>query len=159
MKSNCMGLLTDSVCVTGGVLTIGSPPFTGKTTFALQWAAEMAKEQRVGFFTMEWTPSGIAKRLATACLAASGLQMDVIFAGGMTAEEIVEQAVAQQHRVIFVDYLQLISGDSRSKSRNQIVAEATEIFHEAAYKTGMTVVLLSQLSRPMHRLDMLEEVS
>lgn len=156
----------------GDMVGIGAAPSTGKTAFALQWAAYLAEKYRVGFYSLETSMGKVSDRLMAqlaqmplpalkerritdgdwqrinpAATAFSQGQFNFVAASGMTAADIVSTALARQHKVIFVDYLQLVAGSGR-QDRYEIVTEASMVFHRAAQRHGILTVVLSQLSRP-----------
>lgn len=157
----------------GDVVGIGAAPSTGKTAFALQWACTVARKYRVGFYSLE---TGAAKatdrifsraaevalgdvkkrilpddawmRIAQTSVQLSALQLEFIPASGMSAADIMAMSVSRRHQIIFVDYLQLVAGRVKDRSRYETVTENSMTFHLAAQRNGITVVLLSQLARP-----------
>ncbi|MBR2977657.1 MAG: AAA family ATPase [Oscillospiraceae bacterium] len=157
----------------GDVVGIGAAPSTGKTAFALQWAALQAQKHRVGFYSLETSPRKIADRLLAreseislsdikrrtlpddawikigdAASRVSSMHLEVIPAQGMTAADIMADAAGRRYEMIFVDYLQIVAGSRRNSDRYDIVTDSSMTFHLAAQRHGITVVLLSQLSRP-----------
>ena len=157
----------------GDVVGIGAAPSTGKTAFALQWAVAQAQKRRVGFYSLETSARKLAdriiareasipltdikrrlfkeeswKQLADVAARVSALQLEVIPAQGMTAADIMTDAAGRRYEMIFVDYLQLVAGAKRNADRYDVVTDSSMTFHLAAQRLGITVVLLSQLSRP-----------
>lgn len=156
----------------GDMVGIGAAPSTGKTAFALQWAAYLSGKYRVGFYSLETGMGKVSdrllaqlaqiplpalkerqiseddwKRIGGAAAAFSKGHFGFVPASGMTASDIVSTALANHHQVIFVDYLQLVAGSGR-QDRYEIVTEASMVFHRAAQRHGILTVVLSQLSRP-----------
>lgn len=156
----------------GDMVAVGATPSTGKTAFALQWAAYLAKKYRVGFYSLETSMGKVSDRIVAqlaqmplpdlkerkindndwtrihpATTAFSQEKFSFVPASGMTAGDIVSSALARQHQVIFVDYLQLVAGSGGQK-RYEIVTEASMVFHQAAQRHGILTIVLSQLSRP-----------
>ena len=157
----------------GDVVGIGAAPSTGKTAFAIQWAAAQALKRRVGFYSLETSARKVADRLLAreaeislsdikrrvlpeetwtrigdAASRVSAMQLEVIPAQGMTAADIMTDAASRRYEMIFVDYLQLVAGTRRNADRYDVVTDSSMTFHLAAQRLGITVVLLSQLSRP-----------
>ena len=64
----------------------------------------------------------------------------------MSVEEIRASALSRGYDVIFIDYLQLIQSGARS--RYEGVTDISIGLHQLSQSTGITVVALSQLSRP-----------
>lgn len=158
----------------GDVVGIGAAPSTGKTAFGLQWAAHLAPKYRVGFFSLETSAAKVEdrifasragiqladlkrrdideagwERIVTAAAKFSEFKFDFVPAAGMAASDIISTALSRRYQVIFVDYLQLVAGDSkRDRDRFEIVTESSMVFHRAAQQHGILTVLLSQLRRP-----------
>lgn len=150
--------LTELICAAGSVLTVEAPPYAGKRMFALSLAAELARKCRVGFFTASLTPVGAAKGLAAAGMAADA-ELELVFAAGMTAEQIVQEAAQRGYQILFVDDLQLLCGTEPEKDRKRLAADAADRFRAFASEAGVSVVLLLQASRPAGRLPRAREVA
>ncbi len=75
---------------------------------------------------------------------------DAIAAAGMTVDDIRADALANRYSVIYIDYLQLISPGRRNSnfSRFDEVSEISRDLQRLAKTTGITVVALSQMTRP-----------
>lgn len=158
----------------GDMVGIGAAPSTGKTAFALQWAARLSQKYRVGFYSLETNASKAADRLV-AQLSGTPLgdikerrfteeqwtrigDASSIFAQGkfehvpaasMSATDIVSTALSRRHQVVIVDYIQLVGSSDRKKhSSLEVVTNTSMVLHEAAQTHGILVVALSQLSRP-----------
>ena len=155
----------------GDMVVIGGYPSAGKTALAVSFAWHMAREHRVGFYSLETTQYKLADRLI-ANLAGIDLsvikrgqiseeewtrladlsphirprKLDLIPAGGMTVEDIQADALANRYDIIFVDYLQLIV--AQGHNRTEQVTKISVGLHQLAQRNGITVVALSQLSRP-----------
>ena len=158
----------------GDMVGIGAAPSTGKTAFALQWAARLSKKYRVGFYSLETSAAKAADRLvaqlsgtplgdikqrrftdeqwakigdATSIFAQG--KFEHIPASSMSAMDIVSTALSRRHQVVIVDYIQLIgSHDGKTHARFDIVTNTSLTLHQAAQTHGILVVALSQLTRP-----------
>lgn len=168
--------LNDGVKVTGGKLVvIGGYPSDGKTAFALNAAMIQSRaDRRAAFYSFETDANTVEDRVmaAAARINMAHIQdnqltddewtryamradmaewpLEVIAASGMTVEDIRTDALANRYQVIYIDYLQLINpGRTRSSfSRFDEVSEISRKLQQLAKTTGITVVALSQLSRP-----------
>ena len=158
----------------GDMVGIGAAPSTGKTAFALQWAARLSQKYRVGFYSLETNAAKAADRLvaqlsgtplgdikqrrfteeqwarigdATSIFAQG--KFEHIPASSMSAMDIVSTALSRRHQVVIVDYIQLIGRhDGKTHARFDIVTNTSLTLHQAAQTHGILVVALSQLSRP-----------
>ena len=117
----------------GDVVVLGGYPSDGKTALALMMAYHMAKTLKVGFFSLETSAGKIGDRIVTQGMKidfdaikrsrltdrdwgifavcsedAAKRRLDVIQASGMTAGDIMAEAITYGYDVIFVDYVQLI---------------------------------------------------
>ncbi len=166
----------DEVCrveLGGDFFILGGYPSAGKTALSLQLAWNQAKDYRVGYFSLETKPEKIIDRLVAAvcnvnfsrikghtltdedwdaCGALSdrfvGRKMEVIQAGGLSVTDIRSMSLAGRYDVIYVDYLQLIAPDDRKRSAVEQISQISVDLHTMAQTTGITIVALSQLTRP-----------
>lgn len=157
----------------GDMIILGGYPSAGKTAFSLQLALEQARTKRVGYFSLETKPEKLMDRLvATVCgvdfgrikghtltkqdwaeceIQADALtrrNIDLIQSGSMSVVDIQALALAKRYQVIYVDYLQLIEPEDRRRSDVEQVSQISKDLHTMAATTGITVIALSQLSRP-----------
>lgn len=162
------GLYTEA----GDFVILGGYPSAGKTALALHFAWHMAKTKRVGFYSLETRTSKLADRSLAAlakidmgAIKKNDLTQDhwlqlesmertiaerdltMIQAGGMTAQDIQADALANRYEVVFIDYLQLIS-TPRIINRTEAVTSISLALHQMAQANNITVVALSQLRRP-----------
>lgn len=173
LKIGFPGLDEKTYIELGDYVGIGAFASTGKTAFALQWAVRLAQKYRVGFFSLETNhhkaadriyanQAGISlrsikerlftepewERMANSLVASKGLMMEFVNAHKWSVQDVVSNALSRRYQVIFIDYLQLLSVAGKEPSRYDIVTEASMTLHMAAQAHGITIVILSQLSRP-----------
>lgn len=170
-----LGMLDDALHIgAGAYILLGARPSTGKTALALQLGLNIAKDKRVGFFSLETSEEIAGDRIAAANLditlpgikerkidpstmQALAYQMatrdqfsrsfDFISAPAMTVTEIRSLALAKQFDVIIIDYVQLIRPTTRGDRTEQMQAVSMEL-RALTQLTGITVVALAQLRRP-----------
>lgn len=157
----------------GDLIILGGYPSAGKTLLAAQFAYEMAtaQRQRVGIFSLETSDRKLYDRVATyaaeldfgavkaarlsdseldavASLGAKSdqIQLDVIPASGMSPLDIRAVSLSKRYDVIFIDYLQLLNASGRD--RYEKITNISLALKQLGRDTGITVVALSQLSRP-----------
>lgn len=155
----------------GDFVAIGGYPSSGKTMFALQVAAGLARHKRVGFFSLETSPQKVTDRLmchlsrvpmgriktrelseadwkafCSAGEVMTKLRLDIIPASGMGVQEIEAVALNKQYDIIFVDYLQIV--DSGARDRYENVTQTSLQLHRMAQSHKITVVALAQFKRP-----------
>lgn len=156
----------------GDMIVIGGAPSSGKTLLASQFAYHMAlRGLHVGIFSLETSGRKLYDRLMSQAAnvpfeaikryairqqdleavenlksVADKIRYDVIDASGFSVADVQSVALAERYDVIFVDYLQLLQ--AKGMSRVEDVTNISIALHTMARRTGITVVALSQLSRP-----------
>lgn len=154
----------------GDFVIVAGRPSAGKTALALQMAAHMGRQDKVGFYSLETSTAKLTNRLvANRCIIdfshinrremtpeeweraakwkkeITESRLELIPASGWGVQDILSTALARQHRIVFIDYLQLIR--SRGRDRIEQVTNISLALHEMAQTHGILVVALSQLSR------------
>lgn len=155
----------------GDFIVIGARPSVGKTALAIQMARHMGQTQKVGFFSLETgaekffdryianstgTDFGRIKRReldeedwpgisAKMHEDMKRVNLDMIDASGMTVDDIRAMTLARRYDVIFVDYLQLISG--RDRDNYSRVTQISMGLHNLAQQAHVAVIALAQLRR------------
>lgn len=155
----------------GDFIIIGGYPSTGKTAWALQCAWYWAKNRKVGFFSLETSSeklfdrqmASVARlrmsdvkrrtidqdgwdRVCSMSEAVTSRNLELIQAAGMGPADIRAITLMQGYQIIFVDYLQLLR--MPGENRTAEVSGISMALHTMAQSLGVTVVALSQLSRP-----------
>lgn len=157
----------------GDFIILGGEPSTGKTALSLQLAWTQAEKHRVGYFSLETRPEKMIDRAVAAATgvdfgrikrhdmgpddwdaceakasAMIGRKLDVIQAGGLSVLDIQALTAAGRYEIIYIDYLQLVAPEDRRRTDFEQVTQISKDLHTMAQTTGVTVVALSQLSRP-----------
>lgn len=157
----------------GDFIILGGEPSTGKTALSLQIAWTQAQTHRVGYFSLETKPEKIVDRAVSAaagvdfgrikrhkmdpedweaCEArASGMvgrKLEIIQAGGLSVLDIQAMTAAGRYEIIYIDYIQLVAPEDRRRSDFEQVTQISKDLHTLAQTTGVTVIALSQLTRP-----------
>lgn len=157
----------------GDFIILGGEPSTGKTALSLQMAWTQSQKHRVGYFSLETKPEKIVDRAVSAaagvdfgrikrhkmdpedwdaCEARSssmvGRKLDIIQAGGLSVLDIQAMTAAGRYEIIYIDYIQLVAPEDRRRSDFEQVTQISKDLHTLAQTTGVTVIALSQLTRP-----------
>lgn len=158
----------------GDFVIIAGYPSAGKTMLATQFALELSKEYRIGFFSLETSQKKLYARIAAqdgkipfGAIKNRSLNkdqwkdvyqymtdiknrrpnFDVIEASGMTVADVQAISTARRYDVVFIDYLQIMEGSGDAGSYDRTTGISIGL-HTFARSTGTTVIALSQLSRP-----------
>ena len=160
------------------LIIVGARPAMGKTSFALNLAANIAKKgKKVLFFSLEMTKEQLAERVISMEARIHGQKMRngrlsssdwtnfSTVAGALheiplyfddTSNITVNEMKARVRRVkdvdvVIVDYLQLMSSGRRVESRVQEVSQFTRDLKLMAKDLEVPVIVLCQLSRNTER--------
>lgn len=162
----------------GDFVIVGGAPSSGKTALSLQFAWNISKKFRVGYYSLETSVEKMSDR-SVAYLAKIGMkgikqnalgteqwskfaglpsqiaqcEIEFIQAAGFTVDDIQGDALANRYDVIFIDYLQLILTRERYHNRTEQVTAISIELHRMSQSKGIAVVALSQLSRDSLRDD------
>lgn len=156
----------------GDYILLGGYSSAGKTLLSLQFAQQQARTHSVGYYTLETQPGKMADRLfaylAELSLASIKRQdlsqeeyeramvaadlfvkkspIEFTHAAGWTVEDIIAHAISRGYKIIYIDYVQLIEGDSRESEKDRIarVSRRLKLFGQVF---GVAVVGLAQLHR------------
>ncbi len=157
----------------GDFVILGGYPSDGKTALALSFAWAQSADYRVGFFSLETRPDKLFDRqMSMVCglpmerikrhqlsdedwqaMAHNGQtvydrHLDILPAAGRTAAEVMNLAKAKNYQIIYIDYIQLLKAENPRATRYEQVSQTSMTLHTLANQYGITVVGLSQLSRP-----------
>lgn len=152
-------------------VVLGGYPSDGKTALALSMAYHQARSLRVGFFSLETKNSKLFNRVFSSAAQVSGVRikhralterdydllacksekvrsrrLSLIRSSSMTVEDIASYTRAKRFEVIYIDYLTMIQAPGRTEFEQ--ATYISKALHRFAQDTGVTVVALSQLSRP-----------
>lgn len=159
----------------GVLYVMGARPGSGKTTIGLNLAAHLAKQQAVGFVSLEMGEEELRRRVlsseATVRLGGlldgnlSSLDWEALSAvteqvqrmrlavldSASTLAQVLSWARTLHRRgdlgLLVVDYLQLMKGDGRAESRQVEVSEFSRALKLLAKELRIPVIALSQLNR------------
>lgn len=158
----------------GDDVVLGGYSSAGKTLLSVLFAREQAKKYRVGYYSLETSTrklvdramagmSGVPLRTIKkmsysdrelARLTASAneyaqLHLDHIDGGGLrNVQDIISTALSRRHQIVYIDYLQILAPEDNGRRLYERVTELSQTLHKAAQAHGITMVLLSQLTRP-----------
>lgn len=155
----------------GDFVVLGGYPSDGKTALALSMAYAQAETLRVGFFSLETKTSKLFSRICSMVAQVSSQRikrrelteedyfqlerkvdevkkrrLSLIRASSMTVEDIRAYTLAHRFDVIYVDYLTLIRAPGKTEFDQ--ATYISKALHQMAQDLNITVVALSQLSRP-----------
>lgn len=152
-------------------IVIGGYPSDGKTALALSLAYTQAKTRRVGFFSLETKTSKLFSRIISTAAKISNSRikhrtltdedygalehkadevrrrsLELVRSSSMTVEDVASYTRSRRYQIIYIDYLSLLVAPGRTEYEQ--VTYISKALHRLAQDTGVTVIALSQLSRP-----------
>lgn len=173
--------------LTGGVelsdfIILGGLPSSGKTTFCLNLARNVARNKGVIFFSIEVKGSSLARKFLSELASVNpfkikqgNLNQDEVIdlerkkkesedfhlmiddESGMTIQKMRAKIKRLKRKMdikmICIDYLQLMSPQKKEFSREQEISKICEGLKKIAKDFNIVVVALSQLSRAVHGRD------
>lgn len=173
--------------LTGGVeladlIILGGLPSSGKTTFCLNLARNVAKNAGVIFFSIEVKGSSLARKfiselasinaskikqgnlnqyeqtvLTSSRKEAENYQLMIDDESGMTIGKMRAKIKRIKRKMdikmICIDYLQLMTPQKKEFSREQEISKIMEGLKKIAKDFNVVVVALSQLSRGVHQRE------
>lgn len=157
----------------GDFIVLGGRPSAGKTMLSVQIALNMARSSRVGYVSLETSPDKLTDRamshlsgvplwkikkpqylnaddyeaLNNAQSSFAKLNFEIADSSIRTVQQIEGFAINRRIEVLFIDYLQIISG--KGNSRYEIITNISQQLHSLAQTQKICIVALSQLSRSM----------
>lgn len=172
-------IFDDEVLLRKGMyFVIGGHPSTGKTLLTLQIAQVMGGKYRVGYFSCETDEEKLAERTVSyrtqisnkkvvrrelsqaeiaqvikVAKATQKLDVELIEANGMTADDIRAITLSRKFDVIFIDYLQNVKGQNPKATPYERASDTTRTLQDLSRNGKVLVIALSQLSRPETRKD------
>lgn len=154
----------------GDFIVIGGYPSTGKSAWSLQCAWHLSRNYKVGFFSLETSSEKLFDRqmasvarismdeikrnsisqdnwdkLCAMTQEITTRNIELIPAAGMSPADVRAVTMMRGYQVIFIDYLQLLSGTGGN--RTEQVSSISIALHTMAQSMGVTVFALSQLAR------------
>ena len=154
----------------GDFIVIGGYPSTGKSAWSLQCAWHLSRNYKVGFFSLETSSEKLFDRqmasvarismdeikrnaisqdnwdkLCAMTQEITTRNIELIPAAGMSPADVRAVTMMRGYQVIFIDYLQLLSGTGGN--RTEQVSSISIALHTLAQSMGVTVFALSQLAR------------
>lgn len=174
-----MRIFDDVVLLRKGMYwVIGGHASTGKTLLTLQIAQAMGSKYKVGYFSCETDEDKLAERtisyraqipsgkvarqnltqaeiaqIIKVAKATQRLNVELVEASGMTAEDIRAITLARKFDIIFIDYLQNVKGQNPKATPYERASDTTRTLQSLSRTSKVLVIALSQLSRPETRKD------
>lgn len=154
----------------GDFILVGGYPSSGKSAWSLQCAWHWARNQKVGFFSLETSSEKLFDRMmaSVASLSMDDMKrnrisqeqwddvckmttqitqrpLELIPAAGMNVAQVRSVTMMRGYKLIIIDYVQLLS--ATGANRTEQVTNISLALHRMAQDMGVTVVALSQLKR------------
>lgn len=157
----------------GDLVVLGGYSSAGKTLLSIQFALEMRKKYRVGYFSLETDNEKMGERMIShyakvgfrAIKEGTETEEDLVNVqrmgvelgdlkgsltfhrvSGLSLRDIQAITLSRRHQIIFVDYLQIV--DAPGRDFRERVSNVSMGLHTLAQAHGVTVIALAQLSRP-----------
>lgn len=163
----------------GDYIIIGGKPSSGKTALTLQMMLNMAKTERVIYFSLETSKEKIIDRLICHYAKApigeikenriadwdsvmasydtfKNLDFEIVEAAGWSVGQVEAYAIQREAKIIFIDYLSILR--SPGKSLYERVTNISMDLRTMAQRNKTAVFALSQLRRNDNKEPSLEDL-
>lgn len=163
----------------GDYIVVGGNPSSGKTALTLQMMLNVAKQEKVIYFSLETSKEKIMDRLICsytkttvdeikdgkianwdAITAAYDsfklLDFEIVEAAGWSVGQVEAYAIQRCAKVIFIDYLSILKG--QGKSLYERVTNISMDLHTMAQHNKIAVFALSQLRRNDNKQPSMEDL-
>lgn len=167
----------------GDFIVLAARPAMGKTAFALSLALNISENHPIAFFSLEMPAEHLAQRMiSSTAIIDSGKLRKPQFLTKLEWEKIYEaQEILGRKKIIIdetpgiklaeilwkarkfvredgakaiiVDYLQLITNDSKSSNRQEEVSSISRALKSLARELNVPIIALAQLSRSVEKRE------
>ena len=146
----------------GELIVVAGRPFIGKTFFVLTIAQRMCIEQNlnVAYFSLEMDCEQVFERLYQIkdVQKDNNENMNTYFVDDTPGISValLEQKCIERHKeqnidIVFIDYLQLMSGDDKCETRIQELDYIVNRLKELAIKLNIPIILVVQQGRSVEQ--------
>lgn len=163
----------------GDYIIIGGNPSSGKTALTLQMMLNVAKQEKVIYFSLETSKEKIMDRLICSYTRTNAdeikdgkiqnwdaitaaydtfkdLNFEIVEAAGWTVGQVEAFAIQRGANVVFIDYLSILK--SSGKSLYERVTNISMDLHTMAQRNKIAVFALSQLRRNDNKTPSMEDL-
>ena len=142
------------------LILLAARPAMGKTSLALNIAYKASVKHQVAIFSLEMSKMQLTQRLLSAL---SNINLSELVSGKITewtnlgqAAQLLAETNMHVDDLVIIDYLQLMTTNSRSENRQQEISTISRGLKGLAKELNCPILALSQLSRapdqrPNHR--------
>lgn len=137
----------------GDLVFLGGRPGSGKTLMAMQIAHHVSLYAPVLFFSLEMDKKQLAARLSRGKRSTAGAELYICDQPGLNAGQICEAITSMAEEeslgLVIIDYAQIVQAVGRTKAEE--VGSVVRMLKETAKETGISILLLAQMSRDIEK--------